>query len=181
LQVDNSYLYREGDRYVIFDETGPGVVWRIWMMGLDGLFQGALASDVRVELNEEPRPRLALDRKALFAGPGRRSSRRWPEIVPYRAGATTRSCPFPSRGGCASRPRPSRTGCRSRSRTCRRTRPPRVSNPGADTTPIAALLAAAGSPDASVVPTATDDVLVSVVAGSDAVLWGHAGRAPSCR
>jgi len=68
LQVDNSYLYREGDRYVIFDETGPGVVWRIWMMGLDGLFQGALADDVRVELNDEPRPRLALDRKALFAG-----------------------------------------------------------------------------------------------------------------
>ena len=36
-------------------------------MGLDGLFQGALAGDVRVELNDEP-PRLALDRKALFAG-----------------------------------------------------------------------------------------------------------------
>jgi len=70
LQVDNSYLYREGDRYVIFDETGPGVVWRIWMMGLDGLFQGALAGDVRVKLNDEPRPRLARPQGALRGDQG---------------------------------------------------------------------------------------------------------------
>jgi hypothetical protein len=39
--LDNSYPYRDGERYVIFDQLGPGVVYRIWMTGLDAISRGA--------------------------------------------------------------------------------------------------------------------------------------------
>lgn len=44
IELDFSYLYREGDRFVVFDEIGPGVVWRIWMTGVDALFNGSLGA-----------------------------------------------------------------------------------------------------------------------------------------
>ena len=67
-EIDNSYLYRDGDRYVIFDELGPGVVYRIWMTGLDALFLGGLQGDIAFELDDEPAPRLQLPRAELFSG-----------------------------------------------------------------------------------------------------------------
>ena len=66
--LDNSFLYRDGERYVIFDETGPGVVARIWMTGLDGLFLGALQGDIAFEVDDEPSPRFVALRSDLFAG-----------------------------------------------------------------------------------------------------------------
>src|SRR5262249_14707401 len=69
LSVDNSYLYQEGDRYVVFDETGPGVVWRIWMTGLDAFFGGgSLGGDIAIEVDGETVPRVQLSRAAFFAG-----------------------------------------------------------------------------------------------------------------
>ena len=68
VELDNSYLYQEGDRYVIFDSRGPGVVYRIWMTGVDGLFHGVLGGDIAFELDDEPTPRLTLSRKDLFSG-----------------------------------------------------------------------------------------------------------------
>ena len=67
-EIDNSYLYRDGDRYVVFDELGPGVVYRIWMTGLDALFLGGLQGDIAFELDDEPAPRLQLPRAELFGG-----------------------------------------------------------------------------------------------------------------
>jgi hypothetical protein len=67
-ELDNSYLYREGDRYVVFDAEGPGVVARLWMTGLDALFQGELGGDIAFELDDEPTPRLSLTRTELFSG-----------------------------------------------------------------------------------------------------------------
>ena len=52
-EADNSFLYRDGDRYVIFDELGPGVVYRIWMTGLDSFFNGSLGGDIAFELDDE--------------------------------------------------------------------------------------------------------------------------------
>lgn len=66
--LDNSYLYRDGDRYVIFDERGPGVVARIWMTGLDDLFLGALEGDIAFEVDDEPLPRYVVPRADLFSG-----------------------------------------------------------------------------------------------------------------
>jgi hypothetical protein len=69
LEVDFSYLYRDGDRYVVFDEVGPGVVWRIWMTGLDALLAaGGLRGDIAFELDDEATPRLVLPRAQLFSG-----------------------------------------------------------------------------------------------------------------
>lgn len=68
VELDNSYLYQEGDRYVIFDSRGPGVVYRIWMTGVDGLFHGALGGDIAFELDDEPIPRLTVTRQELFSG-----------------------------------------------------------------------------------------------------------------
>lgn len=65
---DYSYLYRDGDRYVIFDELGPGVVDRIWMTGLDGVFSGVLGGDISLELDDETSPRWASTRMDLFGG-----------------------------------------------------------------------------------------------------------------
>jgi hypothetical protein len=68
VELDNSYLYRDGDRYVIFDGRGPGVVYRIWMTGVDGLFHGALGGDIAFELDDEATPRLTVSRQELFSG-----------------------------------------------------------------------------------------------------------------
>ncbi len=68
VELDNSYLYRDADRYVIFDSRGPGVVYRIWMTGADGLFHSALGGDIAFELDDEPTPRLTLSRRDLFSG-----------------------------------------------------------------------------------------------------------------
>lgn len=67
-ELDNSYLYRDGERYVIFDEAGPGVVTRLWMTGLDALFLGTLRGDVAFEIDDEPAPRLVAVRDDFFAG-----------------------------------------------------------------------------------------------------------------
>jgi hypothetical protein len=67
-ELDNSYLYRDGDRYVIFDQFGPGVVYRIWMTGLDAIFRGALAGDIAFEIDDESEPRLELSRSDMFSG-----------------------------------------------------------------------------------------------------------------
>ena len=67
-ELDNSYLYRDGDRYVIFDSRGPGIVYRIWMTGADGLFHGVLGGDIAFELDDEPAPRLTLSLQDLFSG-----------------------------------------------------------------------------------------------------------------
>lgn len=68
VELDHSYLYRDGDRYVIFDSFGPGVVYRIWMTGLDALFRGGFGGDIAFELDNEATPRLALSREDLFSG-----------------------------------------------------------------------------------------------------------------
>lgn len=68
VELDNSYLYREGDRYIIFDSVGPGVVYRIWMTGLDALFRNGLAGDIAFELDDEAAPRLTLSRQDFFSG-----------------------------------------------------------------------------------------------------------------
>jgi hypothetical protein len=62
--LDNSFLYRDGERYVIFDETGPGVVARIWMTGLDGLFLGELQRH-RVRGRRRPSPRFVALRSSV--------------------------------------------------------------------------------------------------------------------
>jgi hypothetical protein len=68
VELDNSFLYRDGDRFVIFDALGPGLVDRIWMTGLDALFQGTLTGDIAFELDDEPTPRLRLTRSEMFSG-----------------------------------------------------------------------------------------------------------------
>ena len=181
VELDNSYLYREGDRYVIFDEAGPGVVWRIWMTGLDGLFNGHLGGDLAFELDDETVPRLALTREQLFAG------RTAPFLVPLAGDLTVSSggfysvvpIPFARRLRITTSTVPNWLQV-----TFARLPPDQAVtsfDPAMDAASVAALLARAGDPATSVPPTATEQVDLSVAPGATQTLWQWSGRATVVR
>jgi len=175
VELDFSYLYREGDRYVIFDETGPGVVWRIWMTGLDALFLGGLAGDLQFELDDEETPRLVLDREVLFAGATP------PFLAPLAGDLSLSSGGFYSIVpiAFARRLRISTSTVPNWVQVTYSRLPPDQAvasfDPGADTARVAALLAQAGEPSTTVAPSRTDEVTVSVDAGAESNLWERSG------
>jgi hypothetical protein len=175
VELDHSYLYREGDRYVIFDELGPGVVWRIWMTGLDGLLLGDLGGDVRFELDGEDAPRLALARAALFAGATP------PFLAPLAGDRTVSSGGYYSIApiAFAHRLRISTSTVPNWAQVTFSRLPPDQAvgsfAPDEDPTATVGLLARAGSPATTVTPTRTDEVAVAVDAGAETTLWQRDG------
>lgn len=94
---DPRFLRIEGDEQVVFEETGPGAIVRIWMTQSD-----ALDPDIRlrVRVDGEARPRIDLPLPELFAG------RRPPFVPPLVAdrerssGGYVSYVPVPYRRGC---------------------------------------------------------------------------------
>ena len=175
IQLDFSYLYRDGDRYVVFDEIGPGVVWRIWMTGIDALFAGGLGGDVAFEVDGEPAPRLQLERPALFTGATA------PFLAPLAGDRAVSSGGFYSAVPIA---------FARRLRITTSTVPNWVQvtfahlppdhvvasfDPTADTGVVAALLARAGDPATTVTPSTQDEVDLAVAAGATQTAWTRTG------
>jgi hypothetical protein len=175
MEVDNSFLYREGERYVIFDETGPGVVYRIWMTGLDSLFQGGLAGDIAFELDGEPQPRLVLTRDELFGG------ERAPFVSPLAgdnaasAGGFYSVLPIPF----AQRLRITTSTVPNWLHITFARLPPAQSidsfDPLADSSTAAAILATVGSDPKSSEPNLHAEVALDVAAGASQALWERTG------
>ena len=180
-ELDNSWLYRDGDRYVIFDSLGPGVVERIWMTGFDTTASGDLSGDIAFEFDDEPSPRLALSRADLFSG------RRAPFLAPFAGNATVSSggyysvLPLPY----ARRLRISTSSVPNYVQITYASLPPGASvssfDPAADASAAAAALAATGGDPKSTVPTRSDEVELSVGAGASQVVWDRAGPATIVR
>lgn len=176
LTLDHSYLYREGDRYVVFDERGPGVVWRIWMTGLDAFAAGGvLGGDLAFELDDEDVPRLQRTRAQLFSGTT-------PPFLAPLAGSFLTS----SGGFFTALPIPFARRLRITTSTVpnwlqvtfSRLPPDHAVasfDPAADTSAVAARLAAAGDPSTSVPPARSEDVPVTVPPGATAPLWRGSG------
>ncbi len=68
-QGDDRYLSVDGDEGVIFDETGPGAITRIWMTSGHGT-SAPLSETVRIRfyLDDSPTPAIDLPLRALFDG-----------------------------------------------------------------------------------------------------------------
>jgi hypothetical protein len=175
VELDYSYLYRDGDRYVVFDEVGPGVVWRIWMTGLDGLFTSRLGGDVAFELDGEARPRVHVTRDALFAGTTA------PFVTPLAGDSAVSSggfyavvpIPFARRLRITTSTVPNWLQI-----TFSRLPPDQAVtsfDPLGDTRRVAALLASAGDPATSVAPSAIDEVEPSVAPATTQTLWSRSG------
>jgi hypothetical protein len=174
-EIDNSYLYRDGDRYVVFDELGPGVVYRIWMTGLDALFLGGPQGDVAFELDGEPAPRLQLPRAELFGG------QRAPFLAPLAgdnkasAGGFYSVVPIPF----AERLRITTSTVPNWMHVTYAKLPPATAvesfDPLADSSAAAAILADAGHDPKRAVPTRTDDIDLDVAPGAAQALWATEG------
>jgi hypothetical protein len=173
VELDFSYLYRDGERYVVFDEVGPGTVWRIWMTGLDGLFMGRLGGDIAFELDGEETPRLLLTRAQLFGG----------ETAPFQAplvgdiGASSGGfysvvpIPFARRLRITTSTVPNWLQV-----TFSRLPPDHAVasfEPTSDLGAVAALLARAGDPATTVTPTTTEEVSADLAPGGTRVLWSR--------
>ena len=176
VELDNSYLYQEGDRYVIFDSRGPGVVYRIWFTGVDGVFSGALGGDIGFELDDEPTPRLTLSRKALFSGTTP------PFVAPLAGNLAVSSGGFYSLVPIpfAHRLRIFTTVVPNWVHVTAARLPLDVAissfDPAVDTTATAARLAAAGQDPKGIMPTVRAATTLNVaVAGSQVVWEQHAG------
>jgi hypothetical protein len=175
VQLDFSYLYRDGDRYVVFDEVGPGVVWRIWMTGIDALFAGKLGGDVVFELDGEPVPRLQLDRAALFTGTTA------PFLTPLAGDRAVSSGGFYSAVpiAFARRLRITTSTVPNWVQVTFAHLPPDQAvasfDPTADAGAVAALMARAGDPAATVAPTMQDEVDLAVAPGATQTAWTHTG------
>jgi hypothetical protein len=176
VELDHSYLHREGERYVVFDELGPGVVWRIWMTGLDGLLGDGLGGDIVFELDGSTVPRVALPRATLFAGATA------PFLAPLAGDSAVSSggyysvlpIPFARRLRITTSTAPNWIQI-----TFAKLPPDQAVasvNSLADTSAAAALLASAGDPATTVMPSASDEVALSVSPGATVIPWGHTGR-----
>jgi len=174
-ELDNSYLYRDGERYVIFDEVGPGVVTRIWMTGLDGLFLDSLRGDVAFEVDDEPTPRFVASRDDFFrgttppllaplAGDTRASSGGYYAMLPVtfarRLRITTSLAPHWLHVGYTRLPVDARVAS---------------FDPAQDTSATAAALAAAGNDPKDLVPDVEHEQVLDVAPGASAVIWQHDG------
>jgi hypothetical protein len=175
VELDHSYLYRDGDRYVVFDELGPGVVWRIWMTGLDGLLDRGLHGDLAFELDGEAVPRMSVARAALFAGDTP------PFLAPLAGDSVVSSggyysvlpIPFARRLRITTSTVPNWLHV-----TFARLPPDQAVasfDPRGDTTALAGLVASAGDPATTRTPDASDDVALSVAPGATVTPWSHAG------
>ena len=56
-----SYLYREDNKYVIFDVQGPGCIYRIWFTGLP-------SGNIQFYFDDEDTPRVDMDINDFFSG-----------------------------------------------------------------------------------------------------------------
>ena len=174
-EIDNSYLYRDGDRYVVFDELGPGVVYRIWMTGLDALFLGGLQGDIAFELDDEPAPRLQLPRAELFSG------QRAPFVTPLAgdnkasAGGFYSVVPIPF----AKRLRITTSTVPNWMHVTYAKLPPGTAvesfDPVADSGAAAAVLADVGHDPKKAVPTREDEVDLDVAPGAAQAVWETGG------
>jgi hypothetical protein len=176
VELDHSYLYRDGDRYVVFDERGPGVVWRIWMTGLDGLLDRGLHGDIAFELDGEAVARATLPRATLFAGGTA------PFLTPLAGDAAVSSGGYYSvlPIAFARRLRITTSTVPNWLHVTFAKLPPDQAvasfDPSADVPAVAAVLASAGDPATTRVPGASDEVALAVAPGASATSWSYAGR-----
>lgn len=180
-RLDHSFLARDGERYVVFDEVGPGVVWRIWMTGLASLLGLDLPGDVAFHLDDEPTPRLTLTRKDLFAGTTA------PFLAPLAgndlvsSGGFYAMTPIPF----ARRLRITTSHVPNWLQVGFTRLPPAQAvasfDPTLDVSAVAARLAQAGDPSTTREPSRTDEAAVSVAAGATQALWSGTGPATIVR
>jgi len=171
--LPNPYLYEEGGRYVIFDQFGPGVVYRIWMTGLDTVPEGGLAGDIAFELDGEPLPRLQLSRRDFFL------AETPPFVAPLVGNFTTSSggyfnlVPIPF----AARLRITTSKIIDWVQVSYTTLPPDSTiasfDPSVDTSASAALLSAVGTDPKGIEPTIVDEADLAIDASRSDVVWEH--------
>jgi len=174
-RLDHSVLARDGDRYVVFDEVGPGVVWRIWMTGLDALLGRELGGDIAFHLDDEPAPRLWLTRADLFSGTTA------PFLAPLAgnddvsSGGFYAMTPIPF----ARRLRMTTSHVPNWLQVSFTRLPPNHAvasfDPTLDVSAVAARLAQAGDPSTTVPPTSSAEVAVAVAPGTTQTLWTGTG------
>jgi hypothetical protein len=169
--LPNSYLYEEDGRYVIFDQFGPGVVYRIWMTGVDAVREGTLGGDIAFEVDGEATPRLSLPRQELFAGDTP------PFLAPLVGNFSTSSggyfsvVPIPF----ARRLRITTSKIIDWMQITWASLPPDAAvesfDPAADSGPTAAALAAVGSDPKDVEPSEVEEVDLAIDSGGSDVVW----------
>jgi len=170
-----SYLYEENGRYFIFDQLGPGVVYRIWMTGLDTTPEGGLAGDVAFELDGEIVPRLQISRRELFSGETP------PFLAPLAGDLQTSSggyfslLPIPF----AQRLRISTSKIIDWVQISHVALPPDTAidsfDPTVDSETTAAALAAVGADPKDIEPATVDDVPLDLDTGASAEVWQRRG------
>jgi hypothetical protein len=173
--LDNSFLYQDGERYVIFDDIGPGIVYRIWMTDLGVETGTGLRGDIAFEFDDEPMARLHLDRNDLFSGST-------PPFIAPLAGNDTVS----SGGFYSIVPLSYAHHLRISTSTVPNyvqvtyTRLPRDSviasfDPAEDTSRAAEVLAATGTDPKRLAATTVRDIELTADAGATQVVWEHSG------
>jgi len=174
--AEQSCLYRDGDRYVLFDEVGPGVVDRVWMTGFESYFFGTFSGDVAFEFDDEPSPRWTGKRSDWFGGATA------PFLAPLAGDPSSSSGGFYSvlPLSFAKRLRITSTVVPNYLNVTW-TRLPRNANvtsfqPEDDTSALAAQLASAGAEDPKgVTPDLDVEGPLQIAPGSEAVLWEREG------
>ena len=174
-KLDNSFLYRDGDRYVIFDEVGPGIVTRIWMTEFTVSLGGSIAGDLAFELDDEPTPRVQMSRQELFSGHVA------PFLAPLAGNETMSSgsyysivpIPYARRLRISTSTVPHYVNI-----TYTRLpadHPIASFDPAEDVSATAAVLAAAGTDPKGVEPTRAAQVAINVAPGASQPLWERTG------
>lgn len=180
LSLDNSFLYEDGGRFVVFDEVGPGVVWRIWTTGLEAFFgSGALGGDIAVEVDGETT--VQHTRTAFFAGTTP------PFLAPFAGDWTATSGAFYSVVPMpfARRLRISTSLVPNWLQVTYSKTPPDQAvasfDPAADLGAVRSRLAAAGDPSTTITPTDVGEVTPSIPHGATQTIWQRTGAASIVR
>lgn len=168
-QFPYSYLYEDDGRYVIFDQRGPGVVYRIWMTGITRDGGGNLLGDIAFEIDGQSG--LQLSRADLFSGATA------PFLFPLAGNAAVSSggyftvVPIPF----AERLRISTSNVIDWLQISYAELPAQSSvtsfDPALDVSHEAATLAAVGEDPKATQPTSVETVEIDVAAGDQQTLW----------
>ncbi|MBI3783770.1 MAG: DUF2961 domain-containing protein [Deltaproteobacteria bacterium] len=175
IQIDNSFLYEQDGRFVIFDDVGPGVVDRIWMTDFSTLIAAGLNGDIAFEFDDETTPRLTLGRNQLFGGSSP------PFVFPLVGNDFVSSGGFFSEMSIVYAHRLRITTSvipNYLNITYTRLPPDRAvesSDLQIDAQATAQVLAAVGTDPKALEPSVVTNVALNVAAGSQQTIWDHAG------
>lgn len=88
----DGYIRREGDRIVVFEEQGPGVIWRIWSAAPG-------PGHAEIYIDDRPAPAMDLPFRDLFGGVGRQDYN-LPELAMTLSRGHNRYIPIPYNRSC---------------------------------------------------------------------------------